>query len=127
MKYSSLIFTIWLPFLSVHAQNQVFDPLLDETCKTIINDKEESWNSCYMWYPGQLSAHLQRIQKEKSEARCINVSYPGNSTKDENRAYFRKEVKLSEETDIRWHAQGKTDFYIDGQKQSSKTGKYKIK
>ena len=81
MKYSSLIFTIWLPFLSVHAQNQVFDPLLDETCKTIINDKEESWNSCYMWYPGQLSAHLQRIQKEKSEARCINVSYPGNFTK----------------------------------------------
>lgn len=51
-------------FLSLTAQNTVFDPLLDTSCKILPIEKSTSWNSSYMWYPGQLGTHLQRMQKE---------------------------------------------------------------
>lgn len=109
-------------FLPLIAQNTVFDPLLDASCKILPVEEATSWNSSYMWYPGQLSAHLQRIQKEKSAERCVNVGYPGNFTKDAYRTFFRKELTLSEETEICWNATGNVTFSINGKKQNT-TGK----
>lgn len=105
--------------LPVTAQNTVFNPLLDTVCKILPTEESENWNSSYMWYPGQLSAHLQRIQKEKSAERCVNVGYPGNFTKDRYRTLFRKEVRLSKETEICWNTAGNVTFSIDGKEQDS--------
>lgn len=104
-------------FLPAKAQQAIFDPLLDPVCQIAAPPAAETWNSSYMWYPGQLSAHQQRIQKEKSDGRCVNVDYPGNFTKDRTRTVFRKKVKLDEETEIRWNATGKVLFSLNGKEQ----------
>lgn len=50
------------------------------------NYKEvETW----LWYPGQLAAYRQAKQKAMSEARCVNVDYPGKFNPKSNVAYFK--------------------------------------
>ncbi len=46
----------------------------------------------YMWYPGQLAAYRQAKQKEMSEARCVNVGYPGNFNPICKVAYFKSKA-----------------------------------
>ena len=123
-----LILGIWGCTLStVTAQNTTFDPLLDKSCQRITTEKYTNWKSSYMWYPGQLSAHLQRIQKEKSADRCMNVGYPGNFTKDLSRTLFRKEIRLSKETEICWNAAGKVILSVNGIKQKTNEQTAEIK
>ncbi len=118
----------WVSFTSfpATAQNTAFDPLLDPACQVIHPATVETWKSSYMWYPGQLSAHLQKIQKQKSAERCVNVGYPGKFFKDENRSFFHKEVKVSKETEISWDAPGTVILSVDGKNQDSKLRKYKL-
>lgn len=113
-------------FSQARAQNVVFDPLLDPACKIISAPTTETWKCSYMWYPGLLAAHTQRIQKEKSDERCVNVDYPGNFMKDSNRSFFRKEIKLSKETEIYWNAPKAVTLTINGKEQDPALRKYKL-
>lgn len=124
----SLIVGVCVSLLSLplKAQQKAFDPLLDPLCKILPAADVETWKSSYMWYPGQLSAHKQRIQKEKSASRCVYVGYPGNFTKDANRTFFRKEIKLSKETELRWETAGTVLFSIDGKEQVPELRKYSL-
>lgn len=73
VSYLMLGILSYFTFFSVKAQDKFFDPLLDPECKASFPELMETWNSTYMWYPGLLSAHKQKIQKEKSDNRCVNV------------------------------------------------------
>lgn len=50
----------------------------------------------WLWYPGQLAAYRQAKQKAMSEARCVNVNYPGKFNPKSHVAYFknRKDGKV---------------------------------
>lgn len=109
------------------AQEVAFDPLLDTACRVVSTESAEAWTSSYMWYPGQLSAHLQRVQKQKSEDRCVNVGYPGNFFKAESRAFFRKEVTVGKETELSWDAPGTVVFSVDGVMPDATLRKYLLK
>lgn len=114
-------------FSFVKAQNVVFNPLLDSACKVSVPlTKDEAWDSSYMWYPGQLSAHSQRMQKEKSAERCVNVGYPGKFLKDADLTFFQKQVKLTQETVIYWNATGGAIFSVDGEKIAQGTSRYTL-
>jgi len=126
MKFKSfnhlLLSGIWilgcLNLSHASAQNTPFDPLLDPGCNKVSKAVVEEWNSNYIWYPGLLSAHLQKIQKKKSEMRCVNVGYPGKFMKATSQTFFRKEVKLTQQTQIQWNTTGEAKVTIDGQDQA---------
>lgn len=52
----------------------------------------ETW----IWYPGQLSAHMQQVQRVKSAERCVNVGYPGKFEQASGLAYFRDKAGFVE-------------------------------
>lgn len=116
----------YFTFFSVKAQDKFFDPLLDPGCKVSFPELVETWNSTYMWYPGLLSAHMQKMQKEESDSRCVNVDYPGNFMKDYNRTIFRKKIKLSKDTEMRWNAVGKVFLSVDNQEINNNLKVYKL-
>lgn len=43
----------------------------------------------WIWYPGQLAAHFQQIQQQKSAERCVNVGYPGKFEPIWHVTYFK--------------------------------------
>ena len=92
----------------------IYDPMLDPRCKILTNKKAEKWNSSYMWYPGQLSAHLQKTQRKLSSLRCCNVGYPGNFNKDEHQTFFRKTINLPKKTRISWAGPEKISCFVNG-------------
>ena len=49
----------------------------------------DSW----IWYPGQLGAHMQTYQRTVSKERCVNVDYPGKFNPPVTESYFK--VKAS--------------------------------
>ena len=113
---NTLLLTGVLAICTATLQAQTaFDPMLDPNAKVVTPVEQESWNSTYMWYPGLLSAHMQRVQKAASYERCVNVNYPGNFLKDSNESYFRKTVRLSKDTDISWAAPANLTLTVDGQ------------
>jgi len=76
VRYGVIVCTaLWIGGLS--AQQVHFDPFLDPESKILPGEKLEEWGSSYMWYPGQLAAHMQEQLKKISEERCVNVGYPG--------------------------------------------------
>ena len=99
---------------SLQAQT-AYDPMLDPQAKIVVPAAQETWNSTYIWYPGLLSAHMQRAQKAASYERCVNVNYPGNFLKDSNRTLYRKTMRLSKDTQIEWRAPEKVSLSIDGE------------
>lgn len=114
-KHLICLFVASVSICPIKAQRaHVFDPLLDPRASVIKQPDAEQWQSTYMWYPGLLSAHLQRIQKKASYERCVNVNYPGNFFKDSNRSLFRKKVRLKKDTQITWVAPAVTSLNIDG-------------
>lgn len=115
--------TIALPIM---AQNTVFDPLSDSTCRVIPVEENEVWNSSYIWYPGLLSAFQQQFQKEKSKKRCIHVFYPGNFMKVANQSFFQKEINLFEDTDLLWNATGTVVLLVDGNELPPDFRKYRL-
>ena len=101
MKYQFLILItvvgFWVKDYSfAQIQSSAFDPLLDSECEVINTVEGEQWNGTYMWYPGQLSAHMQNFQKQKSEERCTYVGYPGKFNEASFRSFFRKTVHLKQ-------------------------------
>lgn len=43
----------------------------------------------WVWYPGQLAAHLQQRMRGESKERCTNVGYPGVFTAPENVLWYK--------------------------------------
>ena len=108
-------------------QSPAFDPLLDPACKVLDQVKAEEWNSSYMWYPGQLSAHMQKLHKQKSAERCTYVGYPGKFNKDVYRSSFRKKVKLQRETPVEWAGPESIVCSVDGQSLDGNIRRYTLK
>lgn len=104
--------------LYCQAQIKEFDPLLDPDVTIIKQSPQEEWTSRYMWYPGQLAAFYQQQCADISRERCVNVGYPGKFFAKNNRAYFKKEVKLKKESKIQWEGPNNITLYINGAKQT---------
>lgn len=110
---------IWPACSFGQARRPAFDPLLDPACKMLEQAGTEEWNSSYMWYPGQLSAHMQKLHKEKSAERCTYVGYPGKFNKEVYHSSFRKRVKLRQATPVRWAGPQSITCSVDGRKLDS--------
>lgn len=101
-----------------HAQTKEFDPSLAPDVTIIKQRSQEEWGSRYMWYPGQLAAFCQQQCARISKERCVNVGYPGKFFAKNNHVWFKKDIELDKETDIRWEAPSVVALYINGIKQS---------
>jgi hypothetical protein len=108
-------YTVMFAFLNVTlAQNRVFDPLLDRNVK-VLEALDRKSSGEYMWYPGQLSAHLQQKRLKESRERCVNVGYPGKFYAPANTTSFRKELNFSKKTTIEWKSTGQVKIIVNGQ------------
>lgn len=112
--------------LNLQAQVQAFDPMLDPQCKILPVEKTEVWNSSYMWYPGQLAAHMQKQHKEKSKERCTYVGYPGKFNESTGQTYFRKTVKVQKETPMKWNGPETIICTVNGQKMEKPLRSYTL-
>lgn len=56
----------------------------------------------WIWFPGQLTAHLHADMIKRTIERCVNVGYSGRFRQAEHYAYFRKTTVLSQDTKITW-------------------------
>ncbi len=88
----------------------------------------------YMWYPGQLSAHLQQKRLKESRQRCVNVGYPGNFYAPVFNTTFLKEVKLTQQTLITWASTGQVKLWVNDNEKAYRRnsitlpkGKYKLR
>lgn len=124
INYCILLFGLNLGVSGVNAQITAFDPLFDSKCKVLDLTEVEHWNSTYMWYPGQLAAHMQQLQRKKSAERCVNVDYPGNFNPVSSLSYFRKTVKVKRENLMKWEGPSVIQCIIDGQKLDSQRRSY---
>lgn len=118
---------VWPACSFGQVQSPAFDPLLDPKCKVLDPVKIEIWNSSYMWYPGQLSAHMQKLHKQKSAERCTYVGYPGRFNKDVYRSFFRKKVKLQRETFVEWSGPESIVCSVNGQSLDGNIREYVLK
>lgn len=79
-----------------------FDPWLDEYCKIINPPEAEVWGGMWMWYPGQKTAHIHSSKLRNSMVRCTNMGYPGNFCQPNCQVFFRKQVTLNTDSEMRW-------------------------
>lgn len=98
---------------AAQAQNIQYEPLLDSNVK-ILEKPDISGQGEYLWYPGQLSAHLQQKRVQESQARCVDVGYPGNFYAPVFNTSFRKNVNFPTETKMEWQSTGKVKVYLNG-------------
>lgn len=85
---------------------EAFDPLLDPRCVVHARPGRPAWKAAWIWYPGQLTAHLQTRLVQQALERCTNVGYPGRYRQAERFAYFRKRAALPANSTIRWAGPG---------------------
>ncbi len=104
----------YFPLEKLSAQEIIFDPSLDSRCKEQPKPVIEKWNTCYMWYPGQLSALLQDRLQYKSKERATNVGYPDYFYEKEPVAYFQRKLKLKDSTTIKWAGSESIICFING-------------
>lgn len=102
-------------YTTIQAQNIQYDPLLDPAVE-IPDTPVRNGNGEYIWYPGQLSAHLQQKRLKESEKRCVNVGYPGKFYAPVYHASFCKEVNLPAETLMEWTSTGKVKVSVNGKR-----------
>ena len=107
-------FFILFSCIFTNAQNIAYDPLLASSVVKLKKLKI-AHDAEYVWYPGQLSAHLQQKRLKESQERCINVGYPGNFYAPVNKTSFKKEVNLTTETKTEWRATGKVTVFVNGE------------
>jgi len=112
MKILISIVLLLASIARLSAQNIQYDPLQDKDVKVL----EEIVNTVkgeYMWYPGQLSAHLQQKRVKESGERCLNVGYPGKFYAPVFSTAFRKEINEPIETVVEWTSTGNVQLFID--------------
>lgn len=115
-KLKHLIFCLGLLILVQlsWAQNVYYNPFLDPAVMSE-NKTASSFKSTYLWYPGQLSAHLQQKRLAESKARCVNVGYPGKFYAPVYKTYFKTEVDLQTSASLTWQATGGVNITVNGQ------------
>lgn len=93
----------------------IYDPILDKNCIVTKEENNIEWNAKWIWFPGQLTAHLLANRIWESMIRCKNVSFPGNFRNPEYIAYFRKKLILNCDTEIHWNCPiSRTRVFING-------------
>lgn len=91
-----------------------YDPLL-EAGAAGKREMVQDWTATWIWYPGQLAAHLHTLVSQKSFRRCRHIGYPGNYQKAEHNACFRFRGEFGTDTPVRWAAPlGRTRVRING-------------
>lgn len=101
-------------FISIlQAQKSAYDPLLDADVK-LSEEIQKSDSGQYMWYPGQLSSHLQQKRLKESKIRCINVGYPGKFYVPVNTTSFRKVVNFTKTINMEWKSTGDVKLIVNG-------------
>ena len=90
-----------------------YSPLMDPAVK-VLNDKTGIKQGEYLWYPGQLSSHLQQKRKKESEERCVYVGYPGKFYAPVYKTFFRKKVTFLTETNVTWQSTGNVKMFVNG-------------
>lgn len=100
-------------FLNLTAQPTSYVPLLDSNVK-VLEKVESRKDGKFLWYPGQLSAHLQQIRLRESQERCVNVGYPGNFYKPAEKTFFKKNINLTAPTRIEWKSTGQVKLSDNG-------------
>lgn len=113
LKFILVYLSLCASTYTIQAQNIQYDPLLDPAVE-IPDTPVRNGNGEYIWYPGQLSAHLQQKRLKESEKRCMNVGYPGKFYAPVYHTSFRKEVILPTETPIEWTSTGKVKVSVNG-------------
>ncbi|WP_211316414.1 trehalase family glycosidase [Niabella yanshanensis] len=116
MTYFSKIALILIAFgisLGVTAQEKAFSPLLDPAVMRI-NETDKTNGGLFLWYPGQLSAHLQQRRLKESQERCVNVGYPGKFYAPVFRTVFRKDVNVQASATISWVSTGAVKLVVNG-------------
>lgn len=110
---------------SIQAQELQYDPLLNPSVKILkslmINGEGE-----YIWYPGQLSAHLQQKRVKESSERCMNVGYPGNFYKPVFKTSFRKEINFPKETMVEWVSTGNATLFVNSKQSDIATNQMRL-
>lgn len=122
----AIILVAGMPGLLAMAQQTEYDPLKDTLCHIINTPAPEQWESGFMWYPGQLSAHLQKKLKKISETRCVNVGYPGKFTEPQYQTFFRNTIRISSPVEIRWRAPGTTELTVNGRQVNTTNKRYTL-
>jgi len=79
-----------------------FDPWLDKYCKIIDAHEAEKWDALWMWYPGQKTAHIHSRRVHDAMERCNNMGYPGSFCQPVYYVFFRKQVTVNTDSEIRW-------------------------
>ena len=103
--------------LLVTAQEKVYSPLLDKKA-TLISKTDKTSEGLFLWYPGQLSAHLQQRRLKESQERCVNVGYPGKFYAPVFKTFFKKEFNVQAATTISWESTGSVKLLVNGKEQS---------
>lgn len=89
---------------ALEAREAPYDPLCDPAVEVTARPDQEQ--GAYLWYPGQLSAHLQQKRIRESGERCVYVGYPGKFYAPVGRAFFRKQFDLTNPAKIEWTSTG---------------------
>lgn len=87
---------------SGNSGSKSYDPLLDKNCKIIYPPQAAKSKALWMWYPGQKTAHINSRRIRDAIERCNNMGYPGNFCQPVYYVYFRKQVNVEIDSEIRW-------------------------
>ncbi len=73
------------------------------------------WAARWIWYPGQLAAHLHTEVSRTAFERVANIGYPGSYERPEYGVWFRRRLTLAAGTPVRWaRPLGRTRVRVNG-------------
>lgn len=97
-------------------QTNTFDPLLDPACRPLPRPIYARWEASWIWFPGQLTAHLHAKAIRASSERCAYIGYPGNYQRPEHQAWFRYRAVVEQPESLRWRTPpGRARMFVNGQ------------
>lgn len=74
-----------------------------------------AWAARWIWYPGQLAAHLHTKVSRAAFERVANIGYPGSFQRPEYEVWFRRNLTLAAEMPVRWAwPLGRTRVRVNG-------------
>ena len=80
-----------------------------------VGKRAAPWTARWIWYPGQLAAHLHTKVSRAAFERVANIGYPGFYQRPSYEAWFRRRVTLAAETPVRWaRPLGRTRVRVNG-------------
>lgn len=92
-----------------------YDPQLDPRCTVVPQPAPEPWPAQWIWYPGQLTAHLHAHAVQRAVARCSYVSYPGTFHQPVHQLHLRTTATLTHPQTLRWRVpEARTRVFVNG-------------